>query len=73
MSDEPAGCKKCGRAVYAKHLDDHGLCSVCRPTRAERAADRAHVAEEKAATDVAAQQVVADQATEPPAWDAPTP
>lgn len=37
MSEEPAGCKRCGRAVYAKHLNDEGLCSFCRPAALEKA------------------------------------
>lgn len=56
MSDEAVGCKHCGRAVYARHVDEHGLCSECRPAALERAAKaearaeaRVHAAEEKAA------------------------
>jgi predicted Zn-ribbon and HTH transcriptional regulator len=47
--DEPAGCKKCGRAVYARHLNADGLCSYCRPEaieRARKAEERAQTAEE---------------------------
>lgn len=48
--DEPAGCKKCGRAVYARHLNDAGLCSFCRPDaieRARKAEERAQATEER--------------------------
>lgn len=65
MSDEAAGCKKCGRAVYARHLNDAGLCSYCRPEAIERqkkAEEREQAAAEKAARELAEQRQAAAQA-----------
>lgn len=65
MSDEPAGCKRCGRAVFAKHLNDDGLCSFCRPEaleRAEKARQREEEAAAKAARELADQRTAAAEA-----------
>lgn len=37
MSDEAVACKRCNRAVYARHVNDDGLCSECRPAALEKA------------------------------------
>lgn len=50
MSDDAVACTRCNRAVYARHVNDEGLCSFCRPAaleKAKRAEERAQAETER--------------------------